>query len=128
MPPPHALPSPRVRSHAHPRATMRTAATCSIFDCLAPVFLTSPRVPPGPMLAARARRGEAQSSFDLCRCADVYCRVAVGRRQVLVCSARLETQRQHAEGSGFPTARPMPLNPSFNARADVGCSAHLWAR
>ena len=82
MPPPHALPSPRVRSHAHPRATMRTAATSSIFDCLAPVFPTGRPCMPARRACSGRRLEEPEVCFSDRNFSDQGGREETGPRQV----------------------------------------------
>ena len=82
MAPRHALPRAWMRTHAHPRATVRTAVACSIFDWPCQRFRTARPCAPGRYACSGRRLEEPESSFELGKVADVRGRAGNGRRQV----------------------------------------------
>ena len=79
-------------------------------------------------LGRRFRRlGETNSCFDLCRCADLFCRLGKLNSQVLSYRAPGPTRLTHPLGPMTRASVGVLLTAPSTARADVGRSARAWA-
>ena len=128
MPPPHAPPSPRVRSRAHLRATVRTAVACSTcaWAC-AHLSLVATSAATWAVCSGR-RLEESESSFELAGGGHTLAVLGTGHRQVWSYREPGAGPIQHALCPIPSAALDKPLSLSTMARAYVGRSANLWAR
>ena len=128
MRPPQALPRPMPWSHAHPSATMCTAAVCSTFFSTCP-HLSLIATSAATWRAARSDAWEKQklgsnleeggTPFeakipDISRCGAIETRAS---------------RKNHTLYAGpSPPRPPCPLTSPSSARAQVCCSGPVWAR